>query len=88
MGGTIIFDLISKTGHRKFVRSVVKSIKPTQKDYSIDCDLTINTPEEIASLTDFLGKHWFIKIATEAQSHREISRESSLKNIVYNRNSV
>ena len=57
MGGTIIFDLISKTGHRKFVRGVVKSIKPTQKDYSIACDLTINTPEEIASLTDFLGKH-------------------------------
>ena len=28
-----------------------------RKDYSIACDLTINTPEEIASLTDFLGKH-------------------------------
>jgi hypothetical protein len=57
MGGIIIFDLIAKTGHRKFVRGVVKSIKPTQKEFAIGCDLTINSPEEIASLSEFLGKH-------------------------------
>ncbi len=57
MGGTVIFDLISKSGHRKFVRGVVKGIKPTQKDYAIGCDLSINTPDELASLGEFLGRH-------------------------------
>lgn len=57
MGDVVIFDLIAKSGHRKFVRGVIKGIKPTQKDYAIGCDLTSNTPEETSALTEFLGRN-------------------------------
>lgn len=56
MGGSIIFDLISKSGRRKFLRGVMKGIKPTQKDFAISCDLTFNNPEEASSLEEFLRK--------------------------------
>ncbi|MBK8396021.1 MAG: hypothetical protein IPL26_12400 [Leptospiraceae bacterium] len=56
MGGTIIFDLISKKGRRKFLRGVVKSIKPTQKDFAISCDLIFNNQEEAVSMEQFLTK--------------------------------
>ena len=56
MGGSIIFDLISKSGHRKFLRASVKAIKPTQKDYAISCDFTLNSPEEVSGLEEFLKK--------------------------------
>ena len=55
-GGTIIFDLISKKGRRKFLRGVVKSIKPTQKDFAISCDLIFNNQEEAVSMEQFLTK--------------------------------
>ncbi len=56
MGGTVIFDIISKSGQKKSVRGVVKGIKPTDKDYAINCDFAIHTPEESKSLEDFLAK--------------------------------
>ncbi|MCE9501578.1 MAG: hypothetical protein K8R21_13920, partial [Leptospira sp.] len=56
MGGTIIFDLLNKSGQRKYLRGVVKAIKPTIKDFAIACDIITNTPEETASLEEFLKK--------------------------------
>ncbi|MBE7411449.1 MAG: hypothetical protein HS129_05190 [Leptospiraceae bacterium] len=56
MGGTIIFDIVAKSGLRKSVRGVIKGIKPTDTDYAISCDFSIHTHEESQALEDFLSK--------------------------------
>jgi hypothetical protein len=56
MGGILIFDVIKKDGRRKFIRGVVKAIKPTAKEFAITCDFMIGSPEEGESIEEFLKK--------------------------------
>jgi hypothetical protein len=57
VGSQIIFDLIARGGNKKFVRAIVKAIKPTQKDFSITCEFQGIPNHEVESFQDFIATH-------------------------------
>ncbi len=57
VGSQIIFDLIARGGNRKFVRAMVKAIKPTSNNYSLTCDLTGIPGHEVEAYQEFVSNH-------------------------------
>lgn len=57
VGSQIIFDLIARGGNRKFVRAMIKQIKPTQKDFSLTCEFTGLSNQEVEAYQEFVANH-------------------------------